>query len=276
MPSFVQYGLPFPVPERQGLVGHYFPGRLTYVSTTSLKLQMFGGSTVRNPINGEVCSISAEPTCGTGGLSAGTLYYAYLDTGLSATPSTFSLSTTAPTTNGGVLYETGDVGRLLFGAVYTVSGPQFRDTVTQRLVCSLFNPQEIFMEAAGADQSNLAADDSWKTPSTDMLLQYIKHPDAGVKLSGQCFLYHDSATEETQVGIDVGLTGTPQSYFPGNRPTGSTSHNTQHVPTARSAPTGSFVYEQSRIRLKGSSAGGTDTFDVIKGSANLLWAALKR
>ncbi|HEY1067044.1 MAG TPA: hypothetical protein VGE52_13065 [Pirellulales bacterium] len=270
MPSYLSSGLAYPLPEQLGLVSPWLPLRLTYVSTTLLKLQMVCGGYLRNPLNGEVCNMTSEPTCNTGGLSANTLYYAYLDTGF-ATPGQFTLETTAPTTQLGWLYKTGDVGSLLVGSVYVVSGVQFRDTVTQRNVTSLYNARKRSMIAFGASQSGITANGAWQTPTNALNLEHVKHPWNATSYWLNHFTSHGTATNETRSGIDIGASpGTPLVYGYGIRSSGSTAYMVSaNPPYVNDSDGASWVFEQARCRVWGESSG---TMAIVGGAANYLLA----
>ncbi|MCO6456793.1 MAG: hypothetical protein J5I93_15955 [Pirellulaceae bacterium] len=184
----------------------FFPCRLAYVSTTSCKLAKHNGRYIRNPLSGNVADIDSEPTISNSSFTV--LNYVYLD----CSAATLTKSTTAPTTTNGIEHMTGDTDNLLVGWVYPNGSNQFADSLTERLVMSKFHRLEVAMKAEGAFESNMTANGTWRTPGTRMLLSWLRPPDEDVTLMAFASLRHDASGGNTcRLGIDIGLTGTPQT-----------------------------------------------------------------
>ncbi|HEY1065292.1 MAG TPA: hypothetical protein VGE52_04255 [Pirellulales bacterium] len=247
------------------------PCRLV-LSGGSLTLALVDGRRMQNPLNQEVCDLSGVTPLAATGTVAGTLYFIFLDTGTGA----LSRSTTSPSTTSGIQHASGDVGQVLVGAAVPVSGPAWAFSGANLLVCSLFNPETFDAIADGADQINIAADNTWRSLATDPLLSLIRHPRHDLEFHGRIHLQHASATTPTRAGIDVGLSGTPAKYSTGRRASGSSSYYDVHAPHAKSVHDGTFAYVQARMRVYGDNSGSTDTFDVIDGaSCNYLRATMR-
>lgn len=131
-------------------------GRLTYASTTSVKLTPWNGNLVTFPSGvqgiipsaGITSTITSTTLCYINGvvgaaLSATTLYYAYLwNQGSVGTPNwVIDWSTTghATDTATGIEIKSGDATRVLVGMIRTNAGPVIADSATSRLVASWFN-----------------------------------------------------------------------------------------------------------------------------------------
>lgn len=240
-----------------GLIPLAVPSRLEYSSATEVVLTQVAGGEVWNPLTSEQADVSSEPTDDTTGLSADTLYQVYLDTGTAA----LSIESTASAQTNGIYHKLGDTGRLLVGWVYTNGSTQFADSDTERHVSSLHHARPRQILETGAFQSNLTADASWKTPSTDMLVSYIRHPFYSVDLHCAISMRHDAAGGYCRAGIDVGLTGTPQTN---NYIQLSGAGEVATISLAACDESGSAARRQSRVRVMGENIGAA-TFDLYSG-----------
>lgn len=128
--------------------------RLVYVSATSIRLDPFGGDSIK--IAGVVYQIpQAGVSISNAGLAANTLYYvyAYMNAGVM----TLELSTTGwiwsiLSTNIGVACKNGDNTRSLVGMIRTINTTpgQFADSATLRFVASFYNRRPRGMQKATA------------------------------------------------------------------------------------------------------------------------------
>ena len=112
--------------------------RFVYTNTTTCTLQRYDGRYLT--IGGTRREIpAAGVTLSATGLTPSTLYYVYAywtGTAIALEASTTGHSTDSTT---GVEIKTGDATRTLVGVVYPVTGPNFADSASQRLVASWFN-----------------------------------------------------------------------------------------------------------------------------------------
>jgi hypothetical protein len=122
--------------------------RLTYSSATALLVKPYQGNQIT--VNGAYQTVpSAGVTCSNTGLTAATLYYAYLYVSGSTLTCEMVTTTHTTSTTTGVEQKSGDATRTLVGMAYTAAGTPgtFADSATQRYVASWFNRQGKALEA---------------------------------------------------------------------------------------------------------------------------------
>lgn len=237
------------------------PSRLEHSSATELVLTQVAGKDVWNPLTSEQADVSSEPTVDTTGLSADTLYQVYLDTGTAA----LSIESTAATQTNGIYHKSGDTGRLLVGWVYTNGSTQFADSETERHVASLHHARPRKILKNGAFENNITADATWRTPTTDMVLSYIRHPYFPVEFHCAVSLRHDSGGGYCRAGIDVGATGTPQTN---NYIQLGSASEVATIGLLALDEAGAASRRQSRVRVMGENVGAA-TFDIYSGGSYL-------
>lgn len=173
-------------------------GRLSFVSTTSLRFSPYKGDQIK--INGTIYQIPAAgitisngPTFinGVGGsnLAANTLYYVYLFNNagtLTADFSTTGHATSSTTGNVGIEVKSGDDTRSLIGLIRTVSGAPgaFADDTTNRLTRSWFNRRSIAI-APGSISHNMTTINTWIN-LTGGAFTWVQFADDGMQFSLSC------------------------------------------------------------------------------------------
>lgn len=130
--------------------------RLTYSSSTALLVKPYNGNQIT--VNGAYQTVpSAGVTCSNTGLTAATLYYAYVYV-TGGTLTCEMVTTTHTTGTSGLEIKSGDATRTLVGMAYTAAGSPgtFADSATFRGVASWFNRQGKTLEASvsGASTSS--------------------------------------------------------------------------------------------------------------------------
>src|SRR5579871_3715995 len=116
-------------------------GRFSYTNVSTCTFGAFRGQLIM--INGLLQKIPAAGiSFSNAGLSASTLYYAYvfMNNGvMTGEFSTTAHATSATAGNVGTEIKSGDDTRTLVGMIYTSGSSQFVNTLSQRLVASWFN-----------------------------------------------------------------------------------------------------------------------------------------
>lgn len=180
-------------------------GRLSYVSTTQIKLSPFNGSDI--VINGQVVSIpSAGVTASNSGLSSSTLYYvyAYLNSGtLTLELSTTTHATDTAAGNVGVEIKSGDPTRSLVGAIRTTSGSLFADSATQRFVRSWFNRKSAQIQSAALGAS-ASMNGSLTEATTSLRTEFVAWGDETLLISSALAYFNNTtgAVINTEFNLD--------------------------------------------------------------------------
>lgn len=188
--------------------------RLTYSSSTALLVKPYNGNQIT--VNGAYQTVpSAGVTCSNTGLTAATLYYAYVYV-TGGTLTCEMVTTTHTTGTSGLEIKSGDATRTLVGMAYTAAGSPgtFADSATFRGVASWFNRQGKTLEASviGSAAGNVT------------VLQFVTWSDEAVQVNVTGTATNNTAGSYTQQqlvidGAAVGSNGiqtsqtTTASYF---------------------------------------------------------------
>lgn len=203
--------------------------RLEYVGAAEIQLAGMYGTSGAITVNGEHVScttfktvaptdnlITAAGADAGGACAASTFYYAYVSNSLATTfPSDLRLSATAPTA--GYLGASGNaLNWKLVGWVQTTAATAFASSLTQRLVCSKFNPRlvNLYVTESTSHSYTTATWRGWNGSSTSTKLEFITHEDhlgslinisaimgGNVGVAGTCGIGIDSATAATGASI---------------------------------------------------------------------------
>lgn len=193
--------------------------RLTYTSATEIALTGMAGTSGLITVNDENVDCSTAKTLAptdnlitAAGLDVGsapavdTLYYAYVSNA-SATvfSSSLRLSATGPTS--GYLATSGNGANWKFvGWVRTIdsTGAKFASSVTQRLVCSKFNPRLLGMEITEASSHTYTTTTWRKWNNADgTLLKFIVHEDFTVPILGLTISASGDPNPSNFLGIGI-------------------------------------------------------------------------
>ena len=220
----------------QALVG-ICDGRLNYVSTTQIAFERYRGNNIE--VNGELVSIGASGlACNTtdnlisatgtdsgGAMAAGASYHIYVSNA-SATYAASSCrgSSTAPTSFNGARYlgTSGNAANWRYvGAARTIAGPEFVDSITQRLVLSWYHRlhKPIFSSPGYTDNNSnttyTSASQVWEAVNGGggSRLSFMANGEDQVEIKIFGVANHDAAgtTFRLALGIDVVTTATVQS-----------------------------------------------------------------
>ena len=185
--------------------------RLTYVGTTSLRLDRFNGRYLF--INGKNETIpSGGVTVSNSGVSYGTLYYVYAY--MNSSTMTLELSTTGQATDGtyGHQIKSGDATRTLVGMVYGDTGGVFADTATKRYVLSYFSRRAVVVSVSVTSNINTTSA-PWVEISTDSRTQFLSWGEAAFMST---VVIASNTSVNVAVYSSIGLGTTVGTYSGGN------------------------------------------------------------
>lgn len=233
---------------------------------------------LRNPLTGKSLNFTTSGySVSYSALTINTLYYVYLD--FDPAVAALKTSTSAPTflTSQELGYGA-DADELFVGAFYLTTGPAITTTGgggASHHIMSYFTPRPLYLWKAGAAQGSITANNNYQTPSTDMVLSYIRHPRREFRLFGIVNLYHNSAGSDVWCGIDVGASGTPFTGSTlGNRRTSGSTEYGALKPEAVEQAGGGVARRQSRILVAGQSSGTFEIQQVSGGQVNGLHGSI--
>lgn len=154
--------------------------RLSFVSSTSVKLSPLGGNNLN--IGGLPRKVPEDGvSVSNSGLANSTLYYVYAWIDGSTMALELSATGHSPNTNG-VEIKTGDPTRTLVGMVRTTSSGQFADSDANLLVVSYFNRQRKVGRARFTANRNSGADPApYAEINTEIRVNFLTWADESVR-----------------------------------------------------------------------------------------------
>lgn len=250
--------------------------RLTYVSTTQIRLDPWQGNQIRIK-TGSGWQVGTVPSAGvtkdTTGLSASTLYYVYAYD--SSGTLTLELSTTAYSvdTVTGLAIKTGDDTRLLVGLVRTNASTQFADSATQRFCLTWFNRHHRHAtNTFSADRTTTST--SFVELNTEIRIEFLAWSDEAVYAGASGGLANNTLGNTNQSGLAFDGT-TPTSTSGAVSYTGATATN---LGTLAGAVVTTLTEGYHYLTLVGRVSAGTGTWfgtDASNTAKCRLWLDLR-
>lgn len=239
--------------------------RLNWVSTSSLRLDRFGGNKVTTLDGSSVATLrtlpATGPTLAPTALSDLTLYYVYLywdgaDLQLeaSATAPAFDATTGLPVKNG-------DPTRVLVGAAFPNSS-QWQETDTVKSVASYWNRRRRTMRGVLLTDAAITATSATEL-SSDFRVKMIQWADSLVTAFASGRNWNDTSGAAQKTLIAAGPEGGAYaSQFGVSTGTGATATVAlANVPVAATARVESATTRILRLQLMGIVSSGTGTWD---------------
>ncbi|MDP4005070.1 hypothetical protein [Methylobacterium sp. NEAU K] len=200
--------------------------RLSFSSASALLVKPLNGNLIN--INGTYQTVpSAGVTCSNSGLTAGTLYYAYLY--VSGGSLTCEMVTTGHATSAttGIEIKSGDGTRTLVGMAYTAPGTPgtFADSPTQRYTASWFNQRE-FVAATLTNKASTTSSTyvalsqtlgalTWGLePVTARITGNLNNSSNGTVYTMN-YVDGTASGSESQIGVTSSFVGSPSSEYVG-------------------------------------------------------------
>lgn len=213
-------GLTTPLSQAQGGTGATAAPplgqvRLTYSSASALSVKPYNGNQIT--VNGAPQTVpSAGVSCSNTGLTAATLYYAYVY--LNGSTLTCEMVTTAHATGtNGVEIKSGDATRTLVGMAYMASGTPgtFADNATFRGVASWFNRQSKTLENSVSGVSSA----STSMADLGLVVRFVTWADEPIQQNAVGLMTVNAAGNYVQAqcmidGVAVGGTAAAATYQP--------------------------------------------------------------
>lgn len=224
--------------------------RLSVTNATTLTLSPYNGNNVI--VNGVPLQLpSAGVKITNTGLSASTVYYAYLS-GSTATPSLVLSTTGHVTGENGIEVMSGDATKTLVGLISTNASSQFADSVTQRFCLNWFNRRNLSLisEQVFAPTFSFSVATHLE-PSTDVSWLSWGDEASLATVSGDVANSVAGATSQMQLYID-GSVGGVQSSF--------TSTTTSALGSFSSATYQQYSEGTHTAQVWGNATGGVTTY----------------